>query len=153
MTSPTPTTPRIRAIALCVFHHEGRILVFEGYDSVKRTHFFRPLGGGIEPGETSRTAVAREIAEELGLQSTDFKFLGVFECIFTLHGEPKHEIMFVYDGRFVEASVYAKAELHGFEANGAPLRATWRSLDSFADERLVPEGLLELLRQRQHDLC
>lgn len=28
------TTPRIRALALCIFHHDGRILVNEALDPV-----------------------------------------------------------------------------------------------------------------------
>ncbi len=141
------TPHRIRVIALCVFQRDGRVLVFEGYDSVKGTYFYRPLGGGVEAGETSHAAGAREIKEELGLHVVDLKFLGVLENIFTLDGAPKHEIVFVYDGRFADETVYAREALHGQEANGAPLRASWRALDSFDEQhRLVPEGLRELLR-------
>ena len=137
----------IRVVAICVFRRENSVLVFEGYDSVKGSHFFRPLGGGVEPGETSRAAVAREIEEEMDLHATDFVFLGVLENLFTLDGDPKHEIVFVYDGRFADESVYEREELNGYEANGAPLRATWRRLDSFDEnQRLVPEGLGEMLR-------
>jgi 8-oxo-dGTP pyrophosphatase MutT (NUDIX family) len=146
----TPTTkPRgIRVIAICVFRREESILVFAGYDSVKETYYYRPLGGGVEPGETTREAVAREIAEELGLQIDALKLLGVLENIFVLDGQPKHEIVFVYDGRFVDATIYDRQELHGWEANGEPLRATWRRLDSFEERhRLVPEGLESLLRE------
>ncbi len=147
MNLPSTKPPRIRAIAICVFRREQSILVYEGNDSVTGLRFFRPLGGGVEPGETSRAAVAREITEELGLQSAGFKLLGVLENIFTLDGLPKHEIVFVYDGRFVDESVYAREALEGHEANGAPLRAAWRALDSFDEQhRLVPEGLRELLR-------
>ncbi|NUO82792.1 NUDIX domain-containing protein [candidate division KSB1 bacterium] len=142
----------IRVIAICVFQREESILVFEGYDSVTGAHFFRPLGGGVEAGETSRAAVAREIAEELSLQGTDFEFVGVLENIFALDGVPKHEIVFVYDGRFVDEAVYAQHELHGWEANGTPLRAVWRELDSFNEEhRLVPEGLWDLLKSRKQN--
>ena len=42
---------QIRPVALCVFHHDKRILVFEGYDKAKDEIFYRPLGGGIEFGE------------------------------------------------------------------------------------------------------
>jgi hypothetical protein len=42
---------QIRPIALCVFHNNNRILVFEGYDKAKDEIFYRPLGGGIEFGE------------------------------------------------------------------------------------------------------
>lgn len=137
----------IRVVAICVFHRHGRILVFEGFDAVKDTHYYRPLGGRVEPGEASHAAVAREIKEEVFLEIADLKLLGVLESIFTVNGAPKHEIVFVYDGRFVDDSVYALPELHGREANGDPLYATWRALDSFDDNhRLVPEGLQELLR-------
>jgi len=43
----------IRSIAICVFRHKNHILVAEGYDPVKDEYFYRPLGGGIEFGETS----------------------------------------------------------------------------------------------------
>jgi len=36
----------IRPVAICVFQHEGRILVFEGYGPKKQQSFYRPLGGG-----------------------------------------------------------------------------------------------------------
>lgn len=141
------TPPRIRPIALCVFRREQSILVYEGRDTVTGLRFYRPLGGGIEPSETSRAAVAREIKEELSLEAHDFELLGVLENIFTLDGLPKHEIVFVYDGRFADESVYTREELHGVEANGEPLFAAWRPLVWFDKERrLVPEGLEELLR-------
>jgi 8-oxo-dGTP pyrophosphatase MutT (NUDIX family) len=106
-----------------------------------------PLGGAVEPGETSHAAAAREIAEELGLQIDALKLLGVLENLFVLDGQPKHEIVFVYDGRFVDETIYDRQELHGWEANGEPLRAVWRKLDSFDEKhRLVPEGLRDLLR-------
>lgn len=140
----------IRVVAICVFLKDERVLVFDGFDSVKGIYYYRPLGGGVEPGETSHAAVAREIKEEMFLEVADLKLLGVLESLFTLNGAPKHEIVFVYDGRFVDESVYALPELHGREANGDPLRATWRALDSFDDNhRLVPEGLRELLSSTQ----
>jgi len=79
-----------------------------------------------------------------------YLLLGVLESIFNVNGAPKHEIVFVYDGRFVEESVYALPALHGREANGDLLRATWRALDSFGhNHRLVPERLRELLSSTQ----
>ena len=138
---------RIRVIALCIFRRGERILVFEGYDSHTGARFYRPLGGGVEPGETTREAVVREIAEELGLHAVDLQFLGILENLFTLEGKAKHEIVFVYDGRFADETVYGREALHGREANNAPIRAEWRELNSFDEEgRLVPEGLRELLR-------
>jgi NADH pyrophosphatase NudC (nudix superfamily) len=59
---------RIRPLAICVFRKDGRILVAEGYDPVKDHTFYRPLGGAIEFGETSRQTVSRELMEEIGAE-------------------------------------------------------------------------------------
>ena len=129
-------------IAICVFRSGDRILVFEAFDSVKGTPFYRPLGGGVDAGETTHDAIVREIREEIDAEITDLQLLGVLENLFNLEGEPGHEIVFVYDGRFIDETVYERSELTVHEDNGDILRAVWRSLDSFdSHHRLVPEGL------------
>jgi len=138
----------IRVIAICLFQIDGNILVFEGFDSVKETYFYRPLGGGVHPGETTEEAIVREIHEELDQEIVDIHLLGVLENLFILEGAPGHEIVFVYDGRFADESVYKKTSLTVQEDNGDVLEATWRSLDSFDNfRRLVPESLPSLLQK------
>ncbi|MGB5826304.1 MAG: NUDIX hydrolase [Pseudomonas mandelii] len=142
------TTPRIRALALCIFHHDGRILVNEALDPVTGKPFLRPIGGGIEFGETSAQAVLREVDEELGLSITDVRLLGTLENIFTYAGTPGHEIVQVYDAKFVDASVYELLHLDAQESDGAAFVAKWLALDSITGETpLVPAGLYELLKK------
>lgn len=137
----------IRVIAICLFRRNGNILVFKGFDSVKETYFYRPLGGEVDPGETTEDAIVREIREELGQDIVDIHLLGVLENLFILEGKPGHEIVFVYDGRFSDESVYQKTSLTAHEDNGDIFEATWRSLESFNNShRLVPESLLLLLQ-------
>ncbi len=139
---------RIRVIAICAIRSEKGILVFEGFDSVKGTFFYRPLGGGVEPGETSEAAVIREILEEVGQELTALRLLDVIENIFVLEGEPRHEIVFVYEGRFRDELANQCDEFIVHEDDGHKSRATWRDLDSFDDQhRLVPGELMGLLRQ------
>lgn len=136
----------IRVIAICLFRCGERILVFEAFDSAKGSPFYRPLGGGVQPGETTREAIVREIREEVGLEITHLDLLGTLENIFVCDGKPGHEIVFVYDGRFVDESVYQRNILTVREDDGQTLRAVWRTLDSFDDyHRLVPECLPSLL--------
>ena len=140
------TARRMRALAICVFRNEGRILVAEGHDHSRGITFYRPLGGTIEFGEYSIDAVRREIREELSAAVTDLRFLGTLENIFTYNGRQGHEIVQVYDGRFVDESLYKKDEMTGDEF-GHAFRVVWRRLDEFGPGRapLFPDGLLELL--------
>ncbi len=139
---------KIRALALCVFRRDDDILVVKGYDSVKGERFYRPAGGGIEFGEHSREAVAREIREELGAEITDLRYLGTLENIFTCYGVAGHEIVMMYEGAFADRSFYARDVVAGDEG-GVAFELAWMPLSGFArgDAPLYPDGLLALLRR------
>jgi ADP-ribose pyrophosphatase YjhB (NUDIX family) len=138
--------PKIRAIAICLFRRGDRILVHEDMDSVKGSAFARPLGGGIDFGETSHAAMVREINEELGTEITDARLLGIVENIFELEGKPGHEIVFVYDARFADESLYERESLDVIEGK-RQFKAVWRSLEELrsGSTRLVPPELWNLL--------
>ena len=138
----------IRSIAICLFRHNGKILVFEGYDPQKNETFYRPLGGGIEFGEHSTNTIRREIREEIGAEVRDLAYLGTLENIFTYDGEPGHEIVQVYDGALTEPGLYEQAVILGREADvEEPFQAMWKSLDEFGPGKsiLYPDGLLEMV--------
>lgn len=137
---------KIRAIALCVFRHGDRILVHKGYDRVKDQAFYRPLGGGIDFGESSQEAAIREIREELGVESEQMVLLGVIENRFELNGKPGHEIVFIYDGVFTDATLYDTPVLVGHEGKKS-FDAIWIDLKQVAQETvpLYPPGLFALL--------
>lgn len=139
----------VRVIAICVVRREDSILVFEGFDSTAGVPFYRPLGGGVEKGETSIAAIHRELREEIGLEIVDLKLLGTVENIFTLEGQPGHEIVFVYEARFADTSAYEREEFTVTEDNGETFPGRWRPLSFFDGyHRLVPEQLMELLDPR-----
>jgi 8-oxo-dGTP pyrophosphatase MutT (NUDIX family) len=143
----------IRPIAICIFKKDNRILVSEGFDSVKGTSFYRPLGGGIEPGETSQEAVRREIFEEMGLAIEELQLLGVLENIFSFEANPGHEIVFVYNAVFVDETVYDQHTIIAKEDNGEALKVLWKDVSTFDSyHQLVPEGLSSLLETTLHKL-
>lgn len=144
---PTMSEPRIRPLALCLFRHRGRILVNQGYDTIKGQSYFRPIGGGIEYGETGAEAVVREVREELGAEVSSIVRVGVFENIFTYNGRPGHEIVLIFDGRFCDEALYDRDLIVGVESDGEPFEARWHGSESFsAHTPLYPEGLSDLLR-------
>ena len=139
---------KIRPLAICVFRHNDHILVAEGYDPVKGQTFYRPLGGGIEFGETSVETVRRELMEEINVEVGEVRYLGTLENIFIFNGVPGHEIVMVYDGVLSKPGLYEQAVIVGEEANGDVIRALWKSLRAFesGESILYPTGLVELLR-------
>jgi 8-oxo-dGTP pyrophosphatase MutT (NUDIX family) len=143
---------KIRPIAICVFQNQEKILVFEGYDSVKEEIFYRPLGGSIEFGEYSRETARREIGEEIGAEVSELTYLGTIENIFTYNGEAGHEIVFVYRGEFKDRSLYNSSQITGTE-DGDPIKVMWKSLNDFRNGQLplYPTGLLELLTRRESE--
>jgi ADP-ribose pyrophosphatase YjhB (NUDIX family) len=104
-----------RAQALCVFYNEGRILVYEGTDSVKNETFCRPLGGGIHFQEKRTDAVKREIFEELGEETENIEFIGVLENIYEYEGVPGHEIVLIFDGKLKNTGLYKEEKLKTLE--------------------------------------
>jgi 8-oxo-dGTP pyrophosphatase MutT (NUDIX family) len=141
----------IRALAICIFSHNDKILVFEGYDPLKDEIFYRPLGGGIEFGERSEDTVHREMMEEIGVEVTDLVYLGALENIFVFNGEPGHEIVQVYDGSLKASGLYDQDEIQGNEAGAVEEEfiAMWKNLNEFGPGKsiLYPDGLLEMLKR------
>ena len=142
---------RIRPLAICVFRSDDRILVAEGYDSVKDQHFYRPLGGGIEFGEPSVETICRELMEELKVEveRESLRYLGAVENIFMFNGAPGHEIVLIYDGALKDPELYTQATLYGEEVDGEAVCAVWKRIDEFGPGKsiLYPSGLLELLEK------
>ena len=147
---PDAVPDTILPIALCVFRRGDAVLVAEGYDAVVGETFYRPVGGRIEPGERSQETVSRELQEELRAEVRDLRLLDVIESIFKFRGQPRHEVVFLYEGSFPDPVLYDKTEIEGLEADGRTFRAVWKSLDEFRSGRakLYPEGLFDLLSRQ-----
>ena len=139
---------QIRAVALCVFRNNDRILVFEGFEKLRSETFYRPLGGGIEFGEKAEDAVRRELKEEINAEVGELHYLGMLENIYTFNGKPYHEIVMIFDGTLISSGLYEQVAIVGQEANGDDIRALWKSLDEFGEGKsiLYPPGLLKMLK-------
>ncbi|MFG0330125.1 MAG: NUDIX hydrolase [Phycisphaerales bacterium] len=143
---------RARPLALGVIRRErdGAMLVSRGHDEATGEEFFRPLGGAVEFQESSAEALRREFLEEIDATLDGVRLLGVLENIFTYHGKPKHEIVFVYEARFADRRLYERESFEVIEGGGPWRTAVWRPVDSFEAEgaaALYPQGLRELLRR------
>jgi ADP-ribose pyrophosphatase YjhB (NUDIX family) len=139
----------IRPRAICVFRRADRILVSFATDPRTGGRYARTIGGAIEFGERSEDAVRREVREELGADILDPTLLGVLENIFEIEGRQVHEIVFVYDAQFADASYYSRTEIPVREA-ACIAPAEWIPLSAFGDDSLpiYPRDLPHLLHPR-----
>lgn len=140
------TTSYIRPSALCLIRRGNQILVYIGTDTVKGKQYARPLGGGIEFFEHSSEAVKREMMEETGQLIESPQFLEVIENRFWLEGRQHHQIMFLYEAKFSDASIYEKDILTCMEGPQS-FKALWLSLEEMEERnvRLVPPGIAKYL--------
>jgi ADP-ribose pyrophosphatase YjhB (NUDIX family) len=139
---------RIRVLALAIIWRGDELLLMEGYDPTKRQTFYRPLGGGVHFGEFARDAVIREIAEELGAELINTRYLGTLENIFTFDGKPGHEIVLIFAADFADTALYARDDLVIVEPD-VRLPTAWKRPDDLtAETPLYPEGLRDLLGRR-----
>lgn len=124
----------------------GEELLVEFYEGPDG-QFYRPLGGGIEFGESSAEAVVREFDEELGNAVEPGAVLGTMENQFRWDGESFHEMVVVRAVSFRDETVYEREQFTVTETDGSRRPATWERLESFDDETLLlPAGIERLLQ-------
>lgn len=138
---------RIRPIALGLIEHKGHVFVSKGEDSGET--FYRFLGGGIDFGETSQAALAREFQEEIQAELTDVEYITCLDNIFTYNGKPKHELIQLFRARFVDDSFYQMQKQFRLVEGDRIDAAFWIETRQVlaGNYRLVPESCLQYLRK------
>ncbi len=108
--------------------------------------YHRLIGGSVEPGETHRQAVVREVREELDATIRDLTYLDVVENIFTVDNHAGHEIVFVYTGRLDPEPPHEGAALR--ESDGTVLPVVWRPVDDAHEPLPLYPAALAALTER-----
>ncbi|MFS0727647.1 NUDIX hydrolase [Paenibacillus sp. 1P07SE] len=140
---------KIRTVSLCLIRKNDLILVEETYDSAVNKTFYRPIGGTVEYGESSKLAVIREVKEEINAEITEPRLLFVIENLFTYLNQLGHEVDFIYEAELLDRTFYDKNEIEGKEGTER-YKAIWKPVEDFIGNeeiKLVPDGLLQLLLQ------
>ena len=134
----------IRPVVLGIAIKNGKILVSEGYDKVKKQTFYRCLGGGIEFLETSQEALKREYKEELGTDIIVEDFCGISENIFTYQGKNAHELILFYNIKIQDKDVREK--YHIIDDN-CESDAYWIDVNEFKNNKKIiyPEQIFKYI--------
>lgn len=139
------TKKRIKVKALAWIESNQHLFVVKNHDSVKEDDYYRPIGGGVEFGEPTATALHRELYEELGAEISITGDALVLENIYICDGTPGHEIIYLYPSVFLRAEFNEHKIFKLIEGNGETYDALWIPITEFLSGalRLVPEALLQ----------
>jgi ADP-ribose pyrophosphatase YjhB (NUDIX family) len=124
------------------------LLAAEVWDDAGQLKGGRPLGGGINFGESWRTAIIREFNEELGIDVTVKGIPLLMENIFVYEGVTGHEVAFISEVEFPDAEFKNQESVDFQEGNAVSGVARWfdlADLDLDDGPKLYPTGLKDLL--------
>ena len=141
-----PSHDHPRAIAIGLIYRHDCLLCAEVTRDDGSIKGYRPLGGGIEMGETAEDALIREFKEEVEATIKPTKRLAVLENIFEHQGHLGHEIVFVYKANLIETGAIEPTRFLRRE-NGRVTALDWIPTKRFisGDAELFPDGLLSHL--------
>lgn len=129
------TPKKIELIARALVVRDGTVLLCRNLEG---GHCYLP-GGHIEPGETARDALARELDEEAGVSVQVDGLLIVHEHRFEQGGCARHEINMVFHVELSDAQgVITSRE--------ADISFEWASPTMLAGVRFVPDDLINLVQ-------
>ena len=131
----------VRAAGIII--HNNKILT---HKNINEDHYAL-IGGRVQIGEDSETALKREIKEEMGKEIEITGYIGTIENFFEMKSEKYHEIMFVYKIEFKdEQDKKTEETIKNIEGENC-LRYEWLDLEKIEQYPLRPEIIKEILKE------
>ena len=141
--------PVAKALGLLIKDHHILLEEQEGKHSKGEGVFYRPIGGTIELGETSKEALIREFNEEMKADIIIQDYVTCLENIFTIDNNLAHEIIQIYMVDFTDKTLYEQ-EIFEITEGIHVTYAKWFSLAEILEGKkvLFPDGLFNVLQEK-----
>ena len=130
----------VRAAGVII--HNNKLLV---HKNEKPNHYCL-IGGRVEIGEDSETALKREIKEEIGKEVYITDYISTIEDFFEFEGKKVHEIMFIHRAEFVDEDdkkiEYSLKNVEGKDY----LHYEWLDLNKLENYLILPSIVKNILK-------
>jgi ADP-ribose pyrophosphatase YjhB (NUDIX family) len=136
---------KIRVLSLVIIKKDSKVLVCPGFDKNKDERFYRLIGGGVEFGEHSLSALKREIKEELDVELANYVLLSVLENVFMYEGRAGHEVCFVYSASFKDKANYQRESFKILDCKDGQ-EAVWLDLSKEVHAVIYPSGAEDICK-------
>lgn len=128
-----------------VIIHNNKVLTHRNLNS----NHYALVGGRVEIGEDSASAVKREIQEELGKDAEITGYIATIENFFEMKGSNYHEILFIHQLEFVNEEdkklEYTLKNIEGKEY----LQYEWLELNKIDKYPLYPRAVQKILKEEK----
>ena len=126
-----------------VIRFGNKVLLHHGLD---KNHYTLP-GGRVKDGESTITALKREIEEEMGLEVTYIKPFSFIENFFEMNGNLYHELLLTHELEFKDKLIYKQNKIMPIEPEKiGKLEFVWCEIDKLDSINFVPKKLKEILK-------
>lgn len=127
-----------------VIRNGNKILVHHG---IKKDHYTLP-GGRVKDGESTITALKREIKEEMGFDTEYVKPFSFIENFFEMNDKNYHELLVTHELKFIDKEVYKKQRIEPIEEEKkGKLEFAWMDIEELQNVTFLPQKLLEYLKK------
>lgn len=133
----------VRAAGIII--HNNKVLVHKNVNS----DHYALIGGRVEIGEDSKTAVKRELIEETGKPVEIIEYACTIENFFEMKGSKYHEILFVYKVEFLnEKDKLIQETMENVEGKDY-LQYEWLDLNEIDKYPILPSIMKKVLKEKK----
>jgi 8-oxo-dGTP diphosphatase len=138
MTAGPSSAPKTVLVSAAIIVENGRVLVSRRKGGTHLAGAWEFPGGKVEPGEDPRAALARELAEELGIDATAGD---VVECTFHHYADANKSVLLLF---FEATRADTSAEPRALDV----AEVKWAGADDLRDEDFPPADVAVLRKVR-----
>lgn len=130
-----------------IIRNNNKILL---HHNIGKGHYTLP-GGRVKSGESSITALQREIKEEMGFDTEYVRPISLIENFFHANSD-YHEILITHELRLVDKNLYKLPRYEAIEeAKKGKLEFIWMDIDDLSEEILLPKSMYKVIKENKDE--